>query len=33
MEKYVKPVMEVVELEKEDTILTSGCLGFGCTAD
>ena len=30
MEEYIKPEMEVVELEKEDAILTSGtcCDGF-----
>ena len=27
MEEYIKPEMEVVELEKEDAILTSGCGG------
>ena len=27
MEEYIRPEMEVVELEKEDAILTSGC---GC---
>ena len=25
MEEYIKPEMEVVKLEKEDAILTSGC--------
>lgn len=27
MEEYIKPEIEVVELEKEDTILTSVCGG------
>ena len=27
MEAYIKPEMEVIELEKDETILTSGCLG------
>ena len=25
MEEYTKPVIEIIELEKEDAILTSGC--------
>ncbi len=34
MEEYIKPEMEVVELEKEDVLLTSGCYcdGYDCTA-
>ena len=26
MKNYIKPEMEIIELEKEDSIVTSGCL-------
>ena len=27
MKNYIKPEMEIIELEKEDSIVTSGCGG------
>ena len=27
MKNYMKPEMEIIELEKEDSIVTSGCVG------
>lgn len=33
MEEYIKPEIEVVELEKEDAILTSVCGCDGTTND
>lgn len=31
MKNYIKPEMEIIELEKEDSIVTSGCGGCdGC---
>ena len=33
MEAYIKPEMEVIELEKDETILTSGCSGCNGPSD
>ena len=33
MEKYIKPEVEVIELEAKDVIATSGCLADNCTLE